>query len=168
MMSVPQKKIAAWGGTCEGIEGIDFKNADLNLEPQPLHFRDGKACTSDQEIADGCDWEHTVTVDKILVPEPGQTTRLIVVNSNHLTGSGAWDHVFFFRCRSGRVISEFSSKYLYGVKIEKRSDTELWLVSGEWLKGDPSCCPSREKKEIVRWDSRKGAYGVSTTTSRRR
>ena len=134
---------------------MDFNEAALSFGAQSLRFRNGKACTSDQAFADGCDWQHAITVDQALVPTPGQTIRLIVINSNHLTGSGAWDHVFFFRCRNGRAVSEFSESYRYGVKIEKRSNTELRLVSGEWLKGDPDCCPSRQKTEIFRWDSKK-------------
>jgi hypothetical protein len=168
LMSMPQGQNVASEATCDRIEEMDFNEAALSFGAQPLRFRNGKACTSDQAIADGCDWQHTITVDQTLVPTPGQTIRLIVINSNHLTGSGAWDHVFFFRCRNGRAVSEFSESYRYGVKIEKRSNTELRLVSGEWLKGDPDCCPSRQKTEIFRWDSKKNAFAMSTKSSRRR
>ncbi len=97
-----------------------------------------------------------------------QTIRLIVINSNHLIGSGAWDHVFFFRCRNGHAVSDFSESYRNGVKIEKRSNTELRLVSGEWPKGDRDCCLSRQMTEIFRWDSKKSAFAMSTKSSRRR
>ena len=168
LISMPQAQNVASGANCDSIEKMDFNEAALSFGSQSLRFQNGKACTSDQAIEDGCDWQHTLTVDQILVPTPSQTIRLIVINSNHLTGSGAWDHVFFFRCRNGHAVSDFSESYRYGVKIEKRSNTELWLVSGEWLKGDPDCCPSRQKTEIFRWDSKKSAFAMRTKSSRKR
>jgi len=168
LISMPQAQNVASQAKCNSIEKVDFSESALSFGYQSLRFRNGKACTSDQAIADGCDWQHTLTVDQTLTPTPGQTIRLILINSNHLTGSGTWDHVFFFRCRNGYAVSEFSESYRDGVKIEKRSNTELWLVSGEWLKGDPDCCPSRQKTEIFRWDSKKNSFAMSTKSSRRR
>jgi len=168
LISMPQAQNVASGVNCDSIEKMGFNEAALSFGSQSLRFQNGKACTSDQAIEDGCAWRHTLTVDQTLVPTPGQTIRRIVINSNHLTGSGAWDHVLFFRCRNGHVVNEFSESYRNGVTIEKRSYTELWLVSGEWLKGDPDCCPSRQKTKIFRWDSKKNAFAMSTKSSRRR
>jgi hypothetical protein len=160
----PSGQSTAAATRCDAIDKIDFNNSELNFESKLLQFRDGKACTKDGEDTGPCDWEHVVTFDKVLTPEPGQAVRLMIINSNHLTGSGAWDHVLLFECKDGRVVSAFNESYLHGVKIEKLASTEFSLISGEWLKNDPECCPSRNKREVFHWDRKKGAFILSEKT----
>ena len=162
--SQPSGQSYTAGTPCHEIDKVDLMNAELNFESKSLRFRDGKACTTDGEGDSACDWEHTVTLDKLLTPEPGQAVRLIILNSNHLTGSGAWDHVLLFECKEGKVTSLFNQGYLNGVKVEELGDAEFSLLSGEWLRKDPECCPSRHKREIFRWDRKKEAFTLSEKT----
>jgi hypothetical protein len=159
----PPGQSAAAGTACDAIEKVDFMNSELNFESNSMRFRDGKACTTDGGDASACDWEHTVALDKVLIPEPGKAVRLIIINSNHLTGSGAWDHVLLFECKDGKVTSLFNESY-HDIEVEKLGATEFSLVSGEWLKKDPECCPSRHKRETFRWDRKKGAFSLSEKT----
>ena len=159
----PSQSIAA-ATQCDAIEKVDFNNSELSFGAKSLRFRDGKACTKEGEDSGPCDWEHVVTFDKVLIPEPGRAVRLMIINSNHLTGSGASDHVLLFECRNGRVVSVFNESYLYGVTIEKLASTEFSLISGEWLKNDQECCPSRKKREVLRWDRKTGAFILSKKT----
>jgi hypothetical protein len=129
-----------------------LKDAQIN----GITFRHGKAYTSDGTNPE--DWEHTFSVDRILDPDHGKELRLIVIHSNHLTGSGAWDTVIVFDCVRGGMKEIFERKYLYGVKLETTIGKELSLSSGDWQPDDPVCCPSKVKKEIYRWNENKGTY----------
>ena len=152
---------SAVANTCESIDKVDFMNSELNFESNSLKFRDGRACTSDSMDSNSCDWEHTVTLDKVLLPEPGQTLRLIIITSSHKTGGEAWGHVLLFECKDKRVTGTFNESYQGGVTVEKLGDTEFSLVSGEYAKTDPECCPSKFKREIFRWDRKKHAFTSS-------
>ena len=165
-VSSPAQSITAVT-TCDSIDKVDFMNSELNFESSSMRFRDGRACTSDGADPAACDWEHTVTLDKVLAPEPGLAVRLIIINSSHQTGSGMWGHVLLFECKGGKVTSPFNQSYLQGVKVENLGDKEVTLLSGEWLKSDPECCPSRQKREVLRWDRKKGGFTLSERTVHR-
>ncbi len=147
--------------SCTSVETPDLKNTSIN----DINFRQGKAYTSDGPSPQ--DWEHTLLTDRILKPNKKEL-RLIVINSNHLTGSGAWDTVIVFDCIRGIMNKIFEKKYLYGVNVTTKTDSELLLTSGEWQSNDPMCCPSMEKKEIFRWDDNKGTYGLINTKTEKR
>ncbi len=143
--------------SCTSVQTPDLQNAKIN----DLNFRQGKAYTSDG--ASPKDWEHTLSTDRILKPNTEKEIRLIVIHSNHLTGSGAWDTVIAFDCVRGALKKIFEKKYLYGVKIKIKQGSELLLTSGEWQPTDQVCCPSKEKKEAYHWNQRKGTYLLKKT-----
>ncbi len=157
----------AVANTCESIDKVDFMNSELNFESNSLKFRDGRACTSDSVDSNSCDWEHTVTLDKLVLPEPGQTLRLIIITSSHKTGGEAWGHVLLFECRNNRVTGIFNESYHGGVTVERLDDTGYTLVSGEYSKTDPECCPSKFKREIFHWDRKKHAFTSSVKIFRK-
>ena len=138
---------------CSTVAMPDLRNAKIGV----MTFVDGKTCTSDG-LAGGCDWEHTISKDEILRPAPEKDLRLIVINANHLTGSGLWDTVLIFDCFNGNLRKIFEKRYLYGVKIKKNTNSEITFISGDWQPDDPTCCPSREKKETYLWDLNKNSY----------
>lgn len=142
---------------CISVQIPDLQNANIN----DIDFRQGKAYTSDGSSPK--DWEHTLSTDQILKPHHNKEIRLIVINSNHLTGSGAWDTVIALDCVRGTLKKIFEKKYLHGVNIKIRQDDELLLISGEWQPTDPMCCPSKEKRETYQWNQLKGTYVLKKT-----
>jgi len=145
---------------CTSIAGLDLKNTTINN----IKFVDGEACTSDSaEMPDHCDWKHTISRDEILKPISGKEVRLVILHSNHETGSGAWDTVLAFDCVNGSMRKLFEKKDLAGVKIEKTTGGAVILTSGIWQPKDPMCCPSKEKREIYRWSSSKSTYILEST-----
>ncbi len=157
IVAIPTKLTAISELSCVSIHTLDLQNANIN----DINFEQGKAYTSDG--SNPKDWEHTLSTDQILKPTANREIRLIVINSNHLTGSGAWDTVIAFDCVQGALNKIFEKKYLYGVKIEIRQDDELLLTSGEWQPTDPMCFPSKEKIETYQWNQFKGTYLLKET-----
>jgi hypothetical protein len=157
---------AAAGVVCGDIGTTAPESLIESLHPDfaRVRFVDGEACTCDCPEGDTCDWQHTIKADRLLAPG----VRLLVVNSNHRTGSGAWDHVTVVRCASGRATLVFRQRYLYGATLTEASPTTLTIVSGDWLDADPMCCPSREKRETFVWDSQRGRFTLMKTVRRPR
>ncbi len=147
---------------CNEIVSIDSKNLRIEMpNGGAVQLKNGTAFSSDAgEGGESKDWEINLVQDEIIRPIPGQALRLIKLFSNHLTGSGAWDHVFIFRCVKGKVVRVFQKSFLYGVKIQKITDAELIFTSGEWMKGDPMCCPSKETISTYRWSPKDGIFKV--------
>lgn len=144
---------------CPSVAGVDLGNARIGR----LRFTKGRACTFD-DLSKRCDWEHRVTRDEILRPVPGREVRLVVINSHHLTGSGAWDRVVVFDCVNGVMKAILEKSFLYGVRIEHAGEGEIIFVSGKWGKRDPMCCPSEERSEVYRWDEKAGKFNLTNTT----
>ncbi len=150
--AIPTKLTATSELSCISVQTPDLQNANIN----GINFRQEKAYTSDGSSPK--DWEHALSTDRILKPTANKEIRLIVVNSNHLTGSGAWNTVIAFDCVRGTLKKIFEKKHLYGVNIEIKQDDELLITSGEWQRTDPMCCPSKEKRETHQWNQLKGTY----------
>jgi hypothetical protein len=140
---------------CSSIADLDIENATINN----INFADGEACTSDSaELPDQCDWVHEISSDEILRPITGKEVRLVILHSNHKTGSGVWDTALVFDCHNGSMRKIFEKKNLYGVKIKNTTRGEIILSSGDWQQKDPMCCPSKEKIETYRWSTSKNTY----------
>ncbi|HVN80694.1 MAG TPA: hypothetical protein VMW38_16995, partial [Terriglobia bacterium] len=117
----------------------------------------------DQGEADHPDWQNEIGLDRMIRPEAGLTLRMIVISSNHLTGSGAWETVLIFTCVNGCLLKVFDRQYLYGAKLTVLSPQVISITSGEWAKNDPLCCPSYEKVELFRWNTiRRTFYPIKT------
>ncbi len=129
-----------------------LRNGSFDLHVGRARLRDGKACLKLIAESATCDW--SVELTRV---EWWGTTRpflLVTVNSNHLTGSGAWDSVFIYSCERGRITPVFSERYLYGAKIQL-GKVDFWVTSGLWLERDPNCCPSNERSEQYVWDEQR-------------
>jgi hypothetical protein len=143
---------------CSSVSSTNIRNSTIN----EIKFEDGKACTSDDPaLPNQCDWEHEISRDEIPRPISGKEVRLVIVRSNHKTGSGAWDTLLVFDCFNGIMKNIFEKKYLYGVGIKKNTDRILILISGNWRPKDPQCCPSQEKHETYRWNSSENTYKLA-------
>lgn len=148
---------------CQSVTDVDLLNAKIDR----LQYTKGRACTSDN-LPDKCDWEHKITRDEIFRLSPSREVRLVVINSNHLTGSGAWDAVVVFDCVDGLMKEMFEKSHLYGERIEHTGKGELVFVSGKWAKGDPMCCPSEVRSEVYRWDEMAGTFNLVDTIIRKK
>lgn len=148
--------------SCSSVSSPDLKNSTI----KKIKFVDGKACTSeDLESPDRCDWKHQISMDEILSPVFGKQVRLAVINSSHMTGSGAWDTVLVFDCLKGHMKTIFKAQYLYGVRIGRKTDDELIFTFGEWQLKDPMCCPSKEKRDVYRWNSGENTFVLHSATT---
>jgi hypothetical protein len=74
--------------------------------------------------------------------------RLIRINANHVSGSGAWDHVFIYHCRSGDLLRIFEERFLYGVEIQKSSDDELVFIQTD------------KNRTVYKWNSKRNNYEI--------
>lgn len=147
--------------SCSNIETLDLPNASIPIasEGTTIKFDSGKACPIN-EYSGICDWEYTITTDRILHPNSDLSVRLLIINRNHLTGSGAWDHLNLYICENGNLKAIFEKAYLYGAKLDFKNDSQFVVRSGQWQDNDPTCCPSQEKEELFLWNSREQKYTV--------
>lgn len=146
--------LAADKTVCPGndITAVDFANMKI-AHPRygEVQMRQGHAYIS-EDGSDSKDWKISIGQEEFLWPSPSTALRLLRVNSNYLTGSGAWDDVLIYCCRKGRLVRIFQESFHYGVKIQKPNDSELLFTYGEWTKGDSHCCPSLERVSLYRWN----------------
>ncbi len=147
---------------CHNLKAVDFANMKLDLPGWgTVKLSKGIGYTSeDPDFSESKDWKITIEQDEILRPPPSTTLRLLRVTCNHLTGSGAWDHVLIYCCREGKLVRIFQERFHYGVKIQKPEPSELLFEYGEWTKDDPHCCPSLERVSIYRWNESAQTYNL--------
>jgi hypothetical protein len=127
-----------WGKRADGLERPDI------------------GCTHDgnqDNASHRCDRSNTITMDRILD------------NSDHETGSGAWDYVIIYGCVNRTVTVEFSHGFLYGARIKKASPAGIVIQSGDWSGKDANCCPSHEKTETYIWNAQAQSYILSDSIS---
>lgn len=156
----PSHSAASGQVQCNEVTSVDFQSLSIKIRDREMVQMDhGTGFSSDAGI-DGKsrDWKITLVQDDILRPAAALTLRLVRFEANHITGSGAWDHVSIYQCREGELVRVFEERYLYGVEIQRVNDDELLFISGEWMKGDPMCCPSKEKRSAYKWDSKSKKY----------
>lgn len=127
-------------------------------------FKNDISCVSEGGPAGRCDWEGRIVDDRVLDSHAGSERRLVRLNDNHMTGSGAWDYLSVFICVGGKTVPVFRERFLYGVRLEEASPQTLSLVSGEWNPQDGVCCPSRRKRQVYRWDSVRRLYVLDSLT----
>ena len=130
-------------------------------------FKEGISCQSDDNLPalpGKCDTEGRIVDDRVLDSRAGSERRLIRVTDNHVTGSGGWDFLRVFICVGGHTAPVFQDKFLYGVRVEEASQQTLSLLSGEWRRQDPMCCPSWRKRQVYRWDGVRRLYVLDSLT----
>jgi hypothetical protein len=112
-----------------------------------LDFSHGTGCYSeDEDNPKECDWKVAVAEDRNIADD----RRLIVVESEHMTGSGGWMDLLVLGCRAGKVTALFHDTY-EGIDVEEASADKLVLKFGRWVGSDPHCCPSMEEHQAYVW-----------------
>jgi len=127
-------------------------------------FKSDILCQPDSGFAGRCEWEGRIVDDRVLESRAGSERRLLLLNDGHLTGTGAWDYLSVFICIAGKTVPVFRDRFLYGVRVEEASPQVLSLTSGEWNTPDPTCCPSRRKREVYQWDRISRRYILASLT----
>lgn len=90
--------------------------------------------------------------------------RLVVLHSDHKTGSGAWRRLFVYACVAGKPTVALEQHYLYGATIEQMDDKKIVVLSGAWAKEDPMCCPSSELRQVFTWSLSENRYVLTKST----
>jgi len=144
---------------CHDLKAVDFANMKLDIPGWgEVKLSDGVGYASeDPDFSESKDWKIIIGQDDIIRPSLSVTIRLLIVNCNHLTGSGAWDHVLIYCCRKGKLVRIFQECLPSGVRIQKAND-ELTFTYAEWTKADPHCCPSLERISKYRWNQGAKTY----------
>ena len=93
---------------CADVRQVDFKNSDLRIGGQtddsrwPEHsvrLRNGAGFISDDPTSTTSrDWEITLKVDRVARLDASTPVKVILLDRNHLTGTGDWHYVLVFEC----------------------------------------------------------------------
>ena len=120
-----------------------------------LDFSHGTGCYSeDEDNPKECDWKVAVSEDRNLADD----RRLIVVESEHMTGSGGWMDLLVLGCRAGKVMALFHEIFADGVDVEEASADKLVVRFGSWVGSDADCCPSMEEHQVYVWSKQAQKY----------
>jgi len=118
-------------------------------------------CSSDEPGKSGqCDWRTTVQKDTSI----GSVRRLVLLSSNHETGSGSRQHLTVFGCVGGKPSIVLERRYTNGAHIEQMDEKSIIVLSGAWARGDPQCCPSAEIRQVFTWSPDKNRYFMKNST----
>lgn len=117
--------------------------------PNGMTFSHGMGCyTEDEEFPNPCDWKVAVSEDRNL----SEDRRLIVVNTEHMTGQGAQAEVLVFGCRAGKVTAALLDEtFNREVAVEEASADKLVVKFSRWGSCDAVCCPSTEVRQVYVW-----------------
>ena len=116
--------------------------------PNEMDFSHGLGCYSEGgEYSNPCDWKVAVSEDRYL----SEDRRLIVVNTEHMTGQGAQGDVIVLGCQAGKVRALLEETFNREVAVEEASADKLVLKFPIWESGDAVCCPSTEGRKAYVW-----------------
>ncbi len=89
----------------------------------------------------GCDWKIEVDDDQII----GGGRRMIIVTSDHITGTGEWNAVMVFGCKDGHVAMSFADES-QSLSVDEATASTLALT----YQGD--------KRLIYKWNPTRRSY----------
>ena len=119
-----------------------------NPLPNEMDFSHGLGCYSEGgEYSNPCDWKVAVSEDRNL----SKDRRLIVVNTEHMTGQGAQGGVLVLGCLAGKVTAFLRETFNREVAVEEASADKLVLMFSRWESCDAVCCPSTEVRQVYVW-----------------
>ena len=153
--------------TCSNVRSFDFRNASIPIAAQDdggssgadfFRLQDGRGFSSDDpDSAQSHDWQLDLVADRLEHPDPSTWIRIIVVDKDHLTGTGDWHYVMAFDCQHGSLVSlfQYGSE---GVELKHLSERTLILYQEVWKKDDPHCCPSGHTILAYHWNAARHRY----------
>jgi hypothetical protein len=152
--------------SCPSNVAPDFRNFDYTLGPlgpqaEHVALRDGhhdSPTGSSHEVA----WETTIKQIQPLQLR-GARAWLVILERNHLSGTGSFRHAFVFQCRRERLVR------LLQVGGESLSQARAWNagVSFEqaiWRRSDAHAAPSLRRTFTYRWNSKADRFELDGKT----
>jgi hypothetical protein len=119
-----------------------------NPLPNEMDFSHGLGCYSEGgEYSNPCDWKVAVSEDRNISDD----RRLIVVDTEHMSGQGAQGDVLVLGCQVGKVTALLEETFNRSVAVEEVSADKLVLKYSEWESKDAVCCPSTEGRKVYVW-----------------
>jgi hypothetical protein len=116
--------------------------------PNEMAFSHGLGCYSEGgEYSNPCDWKVAVSEDRNL----SEDRRLIVVNTEHMSGQGAQGNVLVLGSHFGKVTALLEETFNREVAVEEASADKLVLKFSRWESCDAVCCPSTEVRQVYVW-----------------
>jgi hypothetical protein len=165
---------SAWAQRCVDVRHFDFKNATIYTAPydegshtgaDSFRLRDGTAFLSEDPLSSKShDWQVDLLDDREVHPDPTTWLHVIVLDRDHLTGTGTWYYVMAFSCNNGRLIRRFqySSE---GVSLEHLDDQTLQLYQAIWAPTDSHASPSKHQELVYKWNAKEHRYRRVSTIS---
>jgi hypothetical protein len=156
---------------------VDFRNAAIRTgpaganetrvlfggaapSPDGFELRHGMALLHDDPDASSSaspDWRIHLMLDRKIQPDTATWVRLIVLDEDHLTGTGAWQVVLAYACDRGKLVRLFQYSG-EGVTVMNLNAAKLELYQAVWKPDDPHCCPSRHAELTYAWDAEVHRY----------
>lgn len=166
-----------WAQTCLDVRAVDFRNTAIRTGPAnenetwalfggatPLpdgfELRHGTALIHDDADASESsspDWRVELVLDRKIQPDPDTWVRVIGLDEDHLTGTGAWKVVQAYACQQGKLVRLFQYSG-EGLSLKHLDAETLRLYQAIWKPGDPHCCPSRHVELTFAWDAEAHRY----------
>jgi hypothetical protein len=147
--------------SCSASSLSALREATFTLDVGKVHLRNGRDCLAFP--GSPCDWDVQLTRAETWGKD--RQFLLVIVNANHLLGSGAWDSIFLYVCKGGIFKQVLADRFSYGVKLELGDDADFWTTAGAWAKRDPACCPSSERHTHLVWNRRQSRFVVTESTT---
>ena len=129
-----------------------------DLKPESFRLQNGEGFLSDDpDSPESQDWQINLDSDQTIHPDPATWVRVLVLNRDHLTGTGNWFYVVVFECEREHItrIFQFSSE---GVSLKYLDEKALVLGLDIWTRDDAHCCPSQHNELIYQWNAQEHRY----------
>lgn len=163
---------AAWPQTCADVRQIDFRNATIHIgsldanerktefdgpAPSPDLFRLHNGVALINQGSSTPDWQVDLVADRVVHPDPSTWLRVVVLDKDHLTGTGTWDFILAFGCSHGSLVRlfQYSSE---GVSLKHLDDQNLLIYQAIWKPEDAHCCPGSHIELSYQWSPRQHRY----------
>lgn len=163
--------------TCADVRSFDFRDAAIftgpagpneahalidGAAPTPdvIALHNGVALVSDDPGAPPSappDWRIQLLTNRKLQPDPATWLRVVVLEADHLTGTGAWEFVLALNCDQGHLVRVFQYS-AEGVSLKHLDRETLQLYQALWKPEDPHCCPSSHLDLVYAWDPQQHRY----------
>jgi hypothetical protein len=159
---------------CQDVRTFDFRNATIQIAPQDegsrqgsqsFALRNGIAFTSnDPDSLKSHDWRVDLLVNRTVHLDSRTWASVIVLEKDHLTGTGTWGYVLAFGCENGVLVRLFQNSS-QGVILKHLTGSEIELYEPSWKVGDAHCCPSAHRELVYRWKPNEHRFqSMSSTT----
>ncbi len=160
---------------CADVTRFDFENSEFRIgahtddshhQEQSIRLRNGTGFISDNPISmKSRDWEVTLKVDRAVRVDTSMWAKVIVLDQNHLTGTGDWRYILVFGCAHGSLVRLFQHAS-EGMALQHTDGQTIRLYQPRWKSSDAHCCPSQHLELLYEWDVREHRYRLKASILR--